>query len=263
MISYPEIDPVAIALGPVKIHWYGLMYIIGISFAWWLARLRASKYEFSKLQVDDLVFYCAMGVILGGRLGYTLFYGFSNFLSDPVSIFKVWQGGMSFHGGFLGVFLAGLYFSYKTQRNLIDVLDFIVPSIPFALLCGRLGNFINGELVGKPTDVPWAMVFPGAGSVARHPSQLYEAFLEGLVIFVVLWFFTSGTDNKTPPRYATSGLFVLLYGLFRSLVEFVREPDAHIGYLAFGWLTKGQLLSLPMIILGAIFLYLASRRQPA
>ncbi|MEE9423678.1 MAG: prolipoprotein diacylglyceryl transferase [Methylococcales bacterium] len=263
MITFPVIDPVAIALGPVKIHWYGLMYIIGISFAWWLARLRASKYGFSQSEVDDLVFYGAMGVILGGRLGYTLFYNFSDFLSNPSVIFKVWQGGMSFHGGFLGVFIAGLYFSHKSKRNLIDILDFIVPSIPLALLCGRLGNFINAELVGKPTDVPWAMVFPGAGSLARHPSQLYEAFLEGFVLFVVLWFFTSGTTRKKPSRYAASGLFVLLYGFFRSMVEFVREPDAHIGYLAYGWLTKGQLLSLPMIILGMIFLYLAYRRQPA
>ena len=169
---------------------------------------------------------------------------------------------MSFHGGFIGVLLAGVYFSYKTKHHFIDVIDFIAPSIPLALLCGRLGNFINAELVGNPTDVPWAMVFPGAGPLARHPSQLYEAFLEGFVLFSVLWFFTSGTNKKKPPRYAASGLFLLLYGLFRSAVEFVREPDAHIGYLAFGWLTKGQLLSLPMIVLGIICLYLAYRRQP-
>lgn len=263
MITYPEIDPVAIALGPVKVHWYGLMYIIGIGFAWWLARLRAPKYNFSPQQVDDLVFYGAMGVIVGGRIGYTIFYNLPKFISDPLSIFRVWEGGMSFHGGFLGVFFAGLYFSWKTRRYLIDVLDFIIPSVPLALMFGRIGNFINGELFGKPTDVPWAMVFPGGGPLARHPSQLYEAFLEGFLLFVVLWFFTYGTQMKKPPRYATSGLFVLLYGVFRSAVEFVREPDAHIGYIAFGWLTKGQLLSLPMIVLGIVFLYLAYRRQPA
>ena len=263
MLTYPAIDPVAISLGPVKVHWYGLMYIIGIGIGWWLARLRGHKYGLTAEQVDDLVFYGAMGVIIGGRLGYTLFYNLPKFLADPVLIFKVWEGGMSFHGGFLGVFFAGLYFSWKYKRNLIDILDFIIPSIPLALMCGRIGNFINGELYGKPADVPWAMVFPGGGPLPRHPSQLYEAFLEGLVLFVVLWFFSYGTQDKKQPRYAVSGLFVLLYGLFRSLVEFVRVPDAHIGYLAFGWLTQGQLLSFPMIVLGIIFLYLAYRRQPA
>ncbi len=262
MLTYPTINPVAIALGPIKVHWYGLMYIIGIGFAWWLARLRASKYGFTSQEIDDLVFYGAMGVILGGRLGYTLFYNLPKFLADPVLIFKVWEGGMSFHGGFLGVFFAGLLFSYKTKHHLIDVLDFIIPSVPLALMCGRIGNFINGELFGKPTDVAWAMVFPGGGPLARHPSQLYEACLEGLVLFIVLWFFTYGTQNKKPPRYAASGVFVLLYGVFRSAVEFVREPDSHIGYLAWGWVTKGQVLSLPMIMLGIVFLVLAYRRQP-
>ncbi|MCH9697380.1 MAG: prolipoprotein diacylglyceryl transferase [Gammaproteobacteria bacterium] len=264
MLTYPQIDPVAIAIGPLKVHWYGLMYIIGIGVGWWLARLRAKKFGFTAQQVDDLVFYSALGVVLGGRVGYTLFYNLPRFLDDPSLIFRVWEGGMSFHGGFLGVFFAGLYFAHKNQRNIVDVWDFIIPSVPISLLCGRIGNFINGELYGKPTDVPWAMVFPGGGPLPRHPSQLYEGILEGIVIFIVIWLMTYGTRSKRAPRYAASGLFVLMYGFFRSLVELVRLPDAHIGYLAWGWVTQGQLLSLPMIVLGLVFLYLAYlRKQPA
>jgi phosphatidylglycerol:prolipoprotein diacylglycerol transferase len=257
MIAYPQIDPVAIALGPVKIHWYGLMYIFGIAMAWWLVRTRSARLGFSKQDVEDLIFYCAMGVILGGRLGYTLFYNFSKFVADPSTIVRVWEGGMSFHGGFLGVVLAAILFARKKQINVIDLTDFGVPMIPLALFFGRIGNFINGELFGKPSDVPWAMVFPGGGSLARHPSQLYEAALEGLLLFIILWFAT----NQTRPRFFASGLFMLFYGLFRSFVEFFRLPDAHIGYIAYGWVTKGQLLSVPMILLGLVFLYLAYTRR--
>ena len=261
MLTYPEIDPVAISLGPLKIHWYGLMYVIGIVGAWWLARRRAvlGQISLSPQQVEDLIFYCALGVILGGRLGYTLFYNLPLFLSNPASILRIWEGGMSFHGGMLGVFLAMWWYGRKLGTGFFFLSDFIGPLVPIGLFAGRIGNFINGELWGKPTDLPWAMVFPGAGPEPRHPSMLYEAALEGVVLFIVLNLFA-----RTPkPRRAVSGLFLLGYGLFRFAVEFVRLPDAHIGYLAFGWVTMGHILTLPMILIGLWLLALAYRPQPA
>jgi phosphatidylglycerol:prolipoprotein diacylglycerol transferase len=261
MLPYPNIDPVAISIGPLKVHWYGLMYVIGIGATWWLARKKTERpgFPWTAAQVEDLIFYCALGLILGGRLGYVFFYNLTAFLADPMLIFRVWEGGMAFHGGMLGV-LAGMWLFGRQQKiAFFSLADFIAPYVPIGLLAGRIGNFINGELWGRPTDLPWAMVFPGAGPEPRHPSQLYEAFLEGLVLLVALrWF-----SRRSPPRMAVSGLFLLLYGIFRFAVEFVRLPDAHIGYLAFGWLTMGQALSLPMIVFGLLLLPLAYRRHPS
>ncbi len=252
MLTYPQIDPVAFSLGPLKVHWYGLMYIIGIGAAWVLARRRAKEPHFpwSSAQIEDLVFYCALGLMIGGRLGYILFYNFSAFLADPLMITRVWEGGMSFHGGMLGAFAGMWAFARSTQSKFSDVTDFIGPYVPLGLFTGRIGNFINGELWGKPTDLWIGMVFPGAGPEPRHPTQLYEAGLEGIVLFILLHIYR----RSHPPRTAVSGMFLLLYGIFRFAVEFLRLPDAHIGYLAFGWLTMGMVLSLPMIVVGLFIL---------
>ncbi len=260
MLNYPQIDPVAISLGPLKIHWYGIMYLIAFGAAWWLGRLRARRpgSGWNDEQISDLIFYGALGVVLGGRIGYTLFYNFSHFLSDPVSIFRIWEGGMSFHGGLLGVLVAMWLFGRKYRHSFFELTDFIAPLVPIGLATGRLGNFINGELWGQPTTLPWGMVFPGAGPLPRHPSQLYEMFLEGIVLFIILWVYSS----KPRPRMAVSGVFALGYGVFRFAVEFVRQPDEHLGFIAFGWLTQGQLLSAPLIVLGMVLLWLAYRHQP-
>lgn len=260
MLTYPEIDPVAIALGPVKIHWYGIMYLVAFVGAWWLGTVRASKAEFAPWtpeRVSDLLFYVALGVILGGRLGYILFYDFANAVADPIRIIRVWEGGMSFHGGLIGVIVAMILFARKIQRPFFSVADFVAPLIPVGLFTGRVGNFINGELWGKQTDAPWGMIFPTGGSVARHPSQLYEAALEGVVLFAILWIFSS----KPKPAMAVSGLFLLGYGIFRFLVEFVRVPDQHLGYLALDWVTMGQILTFPMILGGIILIVLAYSRH--
>ena len=259
MLPYPNIDPVAISLGPLNVHWYGLMYVIGIASAWWLAkrRTRLEGLPWSEAQVEDLIFYCAMGLIVGGRLGYVFFYNFPAFVENPMVVFRVWEGGMAFHGGLMGG-LGGLWLFARLQKlSFFALTDFLAPYVPIGLFAGRIGNFINGELWGKPTDVSWAMVFPNAGPEARHPSQLYEAFLEGVVLFVVLHFFA----RCAPPRMSLTGLFMLFYGIFRFAVEFVRLPDAQLGYLAFGWLTMGQVLCLPMVVLGLLLLALAYRRR--
>lgn len=260
MVRYPDIDPVAIAIGPVKIHWYGLMYLIAFYGAWWLGirRTRLAHVRFTPQQVGDLIFYGALGVILGGRIGYVLFYNLPRFVDDPLMILRIWEGGMSFHGGLLGVIVAMWWFARRTGFSFYEVADFTAVLVPFGLFCGRIGNFINGELWGAPTDLPWGMVFPHVDSQPRHPSMLYEALLEGVVLFAVLWWFA----RRPRPAPAVSALFILLYGVFRILVEFVREPDAHIGYLAFGWVTMGQLLSLPMVLAGAFFLWWAYHRAP-
>ena len=257
MITYPTIDPVALSIGPLQIHWYGLMYLTGFSFAWWLSRLRAPHYGWTKSQTEDLLFYGAIGVIVGGRLGYAVFYDLSNHLANPLNIFKLWQGGMSFHGGLLGVLLAFWFFAKKTGKPYFAVSDFIAPMVPIGLFFGRIGNFINGELWGNVSNLPWAMVFPAAGPLPRHPSMLYQAALEGLLLFVILWWYSA----KTRPPAAVSGLFLLGYGTFRFLVEFVRAPDDQYGYLALNWLTMGQILSSPMIIAGIILIIMAYRRQ--
>ncbi|MDD2892376.1 MAG: prolipoprotein diacylglyceryl transferase [Halothiobacillaceae bacterium] len=257
MLIYPHIDPVALQLGPLKVHWYGLMYMIGFALVWFLGSLRAEAKGFKKEEPGDILFYGALGVILGGRIGYVLFYKFQSFLADPLMLARVWEGGMSFHGGLIGVILAMAWYAHKTQRNFFTVADFIAPLVPPALLAGRIGNFINGELWGRPTDLPWGMVFPHVDQLARHPSMLYEALLEGVVMFALLWWFSS----KPRPRMAISGMFLLLYGLFRFLVEQVREPDAHLGFIAANWLSMGMLLSLPMIIIGIAFIWMAYARE--
>jgi len=261
MINYPNIDPIALDLGLIKVRWYGLTYLAGLALAWWLLVRRAdiSDGHWNSEEVADLIFYSAVGLIIGGRFGSVLFYNFSYYLSHPLDVFKIWQGGMSFHGGLIGVIVAIVFFSIKTKKTFFIISDFLVPVVPAGLGFGRIGNFINGELWGAPSDLPWAMIFPGpsAGNIPRHPSQLYEALLEGLVLFIVLWWFSSSPR----PRMAISGLFILLYGVFRFLVEFVREPDAHIGYLAADWLTMGQVLSIPMIFAGGLLMALAYQRR--
>jgi phosphatidylglycerol:prolipoprotein diacylglycerol transferase len=257
MLVYPHIDPVALQLGPLKIHWYGLMYLVGFALAWGLGRLRAEAKGFGKEEPGDMLFYIALGVILGGRIGYVLFYKFQSFLADPLMLLRVWEGGMSFHGGLLGVILAMAWYARRTDRHFFTVADFVAPLVPPALLAGRLGNFINGELWGRPTELPWGMVFPHVDSLPRHPSMLYEGFLEGIVLFALLWWFSA----RPRPRMAVSGLFLLLYGCFRFAVEQVREPDAHLGFIFGGWLSMGMLLSLPMILVGASFLIMAYRKR--
>jgi phosphatidylglycerol:prolipoprotein diacylglycerol transferase len=259
MLTYPSIDPVALQLGPLKIHWYGIMYLVGFSAAWWLGKLRASRPNsiLNKEQIADLIFYGALGAVLGGRIGYILFYDIGNYMAEPLNIFKVWQGGMSFHGGFIGVGIATLIYSRKIRKKFFQVTDFLVPLTPIGLGMGRIGNFINGELWGKPTDVAWGMVFPYVDQLPRHPSQLYQVILEGVLLFIIVWFYS----RKPRPAMAVSGLFILCYGGFRFLVEFARQPDAHIGYLAFGWLTMGQVLSFPMMLIGVAMMGLAHKNH--
>ncbi|AJD46649.1 prolipoprotein diacylglyceryl transferase [Isoalcanivorax pacificus W11-5] len=261
MLQYPEIDPVAIAIGPLQVHWYGLMYLFGFVAAWWLGTRRAARpgSGWTAQQVSDLVFYSALGVIVGGRVGYTLFYNFSGFLNDPVSIVKLWQGGMSFHGGALGVLVAFWLFARKTGKRYFEVADFIVPMVPIGLCAGRIGNFINGELWGRTSDVPWAMVFPNDPSqLARHPSQLYQSLMEGLLLFIVLWLYSA----RPRPAGAVTGLFGVGYGTARIVGEFFRQPDAHLGFIAFDWLTMGMLLSTPMVLIGLGMMVWAYRNNP-
>jgi phosphatidylglycerol---prolipoprotein diacylglyceryl transferase len=266
MIAYPHINPIAFRigpfhlfgreLGPIEVHWYGIMYLIGFAVAWWLARMRAARpgSTWRPVDVDDFVFYAMLGVILGGRIGYVLFYGLSFWAKDPWYPFKIWEGGMSFHGGLIGVVVALALFALRRGRRITDVFDFAAPLPGIGIFAVRIGNFINSELWGKTTTVPWGFEVNGQ---VRHPSQLYEALLEGLVLFVVLWIYTS----KPRPRLAPSGLFLVVYGISRCLIEFVRVPDEQIGYLAGGWLTMGQVLSLPMILIGVALLVRAHRQQ--
>ena len=257
MIVYPDIDPVIFSLGPLKIRWYGLMYVIGFLAAWWLARRRAEVPHSpvkNAQQADDLIFYAMLGVILGGRVGHALFYSETSFVEDPLYLFRIWEGGMSFHGGLIGVMAAMWLFGRQLKLKLWQVTDFMAPFVPLGLGFGRIGNFINGELWGKPTDVPWGVLY---NCQVLHPSQLYEALLEGFVLFAILWWYSS----KPRPYMAVSGLFLLLYGSFRFAIEFVRVPDSHLGYLAADWITMGQVLSAPMILAGALMLYLAYTRH--
>ncbi len=258
MLTYPSFNPIALELGPIKVHWYGIMYLVGFAAAWSLGRWRASRKgsSWTSLDVDDLVFFGMMGVILGGRTGYVLFYGREFWARDVWYPLKVWEGGMSFHGALLGTLVAMVLFAYRRRRNVADVFDFASPLPEIGLFFGRIGNFINGELWGKPTTVPWGFKVDGE---VRHASQLYEAGLEGLLLFAVMWWFT----RRPRPRLAPSGLFLLLYGCARFGIEFVRVPDANLGYLALGWVTMGQILSLPMILGGVALLALAYGRRAA
>ncbi|CAH0276226.1 MULTISPECIES: prolipoprotein diacylglyceryl transferase [unclassified Pseudomonas] len=261
MLPYPNIDPVALDLGFLQIHWYGLMYLVGIGGAWFLAsrRLHAFDPTWSKEKLSDLVFWVAMGVIVGGRLGYVLFYDLPAYIANPLLILEVWKGGMSFHGGLLGVMLATLWFARRNGKSFFELMDFIAPLVPIGLGAGRIGNFINAELWGKVSDVPWAMVFPTGGPEPRHPSQLYQFALEGVALFTILWFYS----RKPRPTMAVSGLFAVCYGIFRFIVEFVRVPDAQLGYLAWGWLTMGQVLCVPMVLAGLGLMVYAYKRQGA
>ncbi len=277
-----DLDPIAFHLGPVGVHWYGLMYLGGFFGGWWLGELRRRK---GRVPVDanafvDLLYYVVLGIIVGGRVGYMLVYYVPRtwYWTDPLALFRVWDGGMSFHGGLVGVLLAVGWWSHRKKLHYFDTVDFIAPLVPIGLFLGRVGNFINGELWGKPSHLPWAMIYPHSraedlayiqahpawravfdrfGALPRQPSELYEALLEGVVMFVVLYVFS----RKPRPRYAVSGLFALMYGCFRFAVEFVRLPDAQIGYLAWDWLTMGQVLSLPLIVVGIVLLWM-SRRAP-
>lgn len=287
---YPEIDPVVFSLGPydlfgrsvgpLQVHWYGLMYLVGFAGAWGLGRLRARRADspITPAQMDDLLFYLAIGVVAGGRLGYTLFYNFDAWLADPLQLLRVWEGGMSFHGGFLGVLVAVLLFGRRHGVGFWQQTDFVAPLVALGLFAGRIGNFINGELWGGPaaSDLPWAMQLkcsefallcrdklglpPGTElTPPLHPSQLYEAALEGVALFLILWLYSA----RPRPLMAVSALFLICYGVFRFAVEFVRMPDAHIGYLAFDWLTMGQLLSAPMILVGLALFWFAHARKTA
>jgi phosphatidylglycerol---prolipoprotein diacylglyceryl transferase len=259
MIVYPGFNKIAFSIGPVKVHWYGVMYLLGFAGGWWLGRRRAARpgSTWKPNDVDDLIFYSMLGVILGGRIGYVLFYGLQFWADDPWYPLKIWEGGMSFHGGLLGVITALALFAWRRGRNVADVYDFTAPLPAVGLFFGRIGNFINGELWGKVTTVPWGFRVNGE---VRHASQLYEAGLEGLALFAVMWWFTS----RPRPRLAPSGLFLAFYGVARFLIEFVRIPDEQIGYLAGGWFTEGQALSLPMIIGGVAMLAWAYRvRSPS
>jgi phosphatidylglycerol:prolipoprotein diacylglycerol transferase len=277
---FVSIDPVALSVGPLDVHWYGITYFLAFLAFWgignWQAKNR-SWYGWTPEEVGDILFYGKLGVVLGGRLGYVFFYSFDSLIQNPLYIFKITEGGMSFHGGLLGVMVAMWWFAARTGKTFWQVADFVAPLVPLGLGLGRIGNFIGGELWGRVSDMPWAMIFPNAiqpggwqsteiraawmnGSLdhlARHPSQLYQAFGEGLLLFLVLIFFA----RKPRPLAAISGLFLLAYGCFRFVAEFFRQPDAHIGYLVGQWLTMGMTLSLPMVLTGAIIMAYAYRRN--
>jgi phosphatidylglycerol:prolipoprotein diacylglycerol transferase len=256
VLVHPNIDPIAFAIGPLAVRWYGLMYLAGFAIGWWLGvrRINRGLAPITRQQLDDLLFLVVLGVILGGRLGYVLFYKPGYYFSHPIEIFYIWQGGMSFHGGLLGVMLAMTFAARKHRVDWLRLMDFIAPLIPPGIAAGRMGNFINGELPGRVTEVPWGMVFRGAGDAPRHPSQLYQFALEGVVLFFILWWLSS----KPRPRGQVSAMFLLGYGALRFITEFFREPDAFIGFLALGF-TMGQWLCLAMIAGGAA-LFAWSRR---
>jgi len=256
MLVHPQIDPIAFSIGPLAVRWYGLMYLAGFAAGWWLGlrRIARGAAPVTRRQFDDLLFLAVLGVILGGRLGYVLFYKPGHYLSNPLEIFAIWQGGMSFHGGLLGVMLAMSFAAWRHRIDYLRLMDFVAPLCPLGIAAGRMGNFINGELWGRVTDVPWGMVFRGAGDAPRHPSQLYQFALEGGLLFIILWWYSA----KPRPRGAVSALFLIGYGSLRFIAEFGREPDAFLGYLAMG-LTMGQWLCLPMVA-GGLALFWWSRR---
>jgi phosphatidylglycerol:prolipoprotein diacylglycerol transferase len=259
MITYPSIDPIAFHIFSWPVYWYGLMYLVGF-FGGWLVlslRLRVSPRGITQDQLSDIIFYTAVGAVVGGRLGYILFYDWRTVMSDPLFIFQTWKGGMSFHGGLLGVLVAMGLCARKMKLSFLQLTDFIAPAVPIGLGAGRIGNFINGELWGRVTTSPIGMVFPNGGPLPRYPSQLFECALEGVVLFIILWLYS----RKPRPTGAVSGVFAIVYGVFRCICELYREPDAPIGYLAFGWLTEGQLLSLPLIAFGIILMIGAYRKE--
>ncbi len=259
MLIHPQFDPVVVHLGPLAVRWYGLMYLAAFLLVLVLGRHRIRTQPWRGLttrDLDDLLFLGVIGVVVGGRLGYILFYKFSDYLREPLHIFYVWEGGMSFHGGFLGVLVAVLWFTRTRHKTWLSVMDFIAPLCPLGLGAGRIGNFINAELWGRPASVPWAMIFPNVDNTPRHPSQLYEFAFEGLVLFALLWWFSS----RPRPTGAVSGLFLLGYGVFRFGVEFTREPDGFLGLLSLG-LSMGQWLSLPMALAGIALIAWSYRKK--
>ncbi|CAH1087841.1 prolipoprotein diacylglyceryl transferase [Candidatus Nitrotoga sp. 1052] len=260
MLIHPQFDPVAIHLGPFAVHWYGLMYLVAFMLFLWLGKLRIrtlNRPGWDDKMMDDLLFYGILGVVLGGRLGEVLFYNPSYYVSRPLEILAVWQGGMSFHGGFLGVLVAMALFARQHKLPWLQLMDFIAPLVPLGLGAGRIGNFINAELWGRPTNVAWGMVFPNVDDVPRHPSQLYEFALEGLVLFALMWLYS----RKPRPVGAVSGLFLIGYGSFRFFVEYTRNPDDGIfGLMSFG-ISMGQWLSLPMVIVGLVLLLRGQRKS--
>lgn len=257
MLVHPQIDPIAFSLGPLAVRWYGLMYLAGFAAGWWLGTRRISqgRAPVTRMQFDSLLFAAVLGVILGGRLGYVLFYQPGYFASRPLEVFAIWQGGMSFHGGLLGVMLAAAFVARAHRIDYLRLMDFVAPLVPLGIAAGRMGNFINGELWGRATGLPWGMVFRGAGDLPRHPSQLYQFALEGLALFALLWWFSS----KPRPRGQVAALFLIGYGAFRFLAEFAREPDAYLGLLALG-MSMGQWLSAPMIAAGIALFWWSARR---
>jgi len=260
MFTHPQFNPVALQLTDnFGIHWYGLMYLLGFIAFLYLGKYQIKTkpwFQWNTEMIDDALFYGALGVILGGRIGYMLFYQFSQLADNPLSLLKIWQGGMSFHGGFLGVLVAMYFFHRKHPHPWLKIMDFVAPLVPIGLGAGRMGNFINGELWGRPTNSEYGMIFPQVDNIARHPSQLYEFALEGVVMFCILWWFS----KKERPTGAISGLFLILYGSFRFLVEFTRQPDAHLGLLELGF-SMGQWLSMPMVIVGVWMLWAANRKH--
>ena len=260
MFVHPGFDPVAFHLGPWPIRWYGLMYLAAFAQLLLLGKYRIRQSIYSNWQMrdlDDLLLYGILGVIIGGRLGYVLFYQPAYYFSHPGKIFILWEGGMSFHGGFIGVLIGIGIYALRNKKSWLAITDFIAPLTPLGFAVGRLGNFINGELWGRPTDVPWAMVFPMVDNLPRHPSQLYQCALEGVLLFILLWWYSA----KTRPRGAVSGLFLIGYGGFRFIIEYFREPDSFLGFLALGW-TMGQWLSVPMMLIGLLLLISAYWRDP-
>ncbi len=258
MLVHPNFDPIAFSLGPLAVRWYGIMYLAGFAAGWWLGlrRIAQGLAPVTRAQFDDLLFLAVLGVILGGRLGYVLFYKPAYYAAHPLEIFAIWQGGMSFHGGLLGVMLAMAFAARRHGVEWLRIMDFVAPLVPLGLAAGRMGNFINGELWGRATDLPWGMVFRGAGELPRHPSQLYQFALEGVALFALLWWFSS----KPRPRGQVSALFLAGYGAFRFVAELAREPDSFLGYLALG-LTMGQWLSVPMIAGGALLFAWSGRMR--
>lgn len=259
MLQYPQIDPIAFHLGPLAVHWYGIMYLVAFAVAWGLAYYRRNNVQprWDSETISDLVFYSALGAIIGGRIGYTLAYNWDSFIVSPLVMLRVWDGGMSFHGGMIGVGLATWLFARVKRRHWCDVIDFVAPLVPIGLGLGRLGNFINGELMGRVSHLPWAMVYPNGGALPRHCSPLYEFLLEGVVLFILLWSFSS----RRRPRFAVASLFLIAYGLFRFVLEFFRQPDPQLGFIAWNWLTMGQLLSFPMVLIGCVTMYWSYRRS--
>ncbi len=259
MLVAPNINPIAFSIGPLRVHWYGLMYVLAFVGAWWLGAIRARRSDgaWKAEEVGDLIVAGAFGAVLGGRIGYILFYKPAFYFTHPLQMLFVWHGGMSFHGGLIGVIVAMVWYAHKSGRHWTQVTDFMAPLTPFGLGAGRIGNFINQELWGRVTDVPWGMVFRTGGPLPRHPSQLYEFLLEGVVLFVILWIYS----RRPRPMGAVSGLFLICYGCFRIFVEFFRVPDAFLGYLAFGWLTIGQIYSTPMVLAGVAMMWWAYRRK--